>query len=318
MRIPHVLTKTLLGGAFMCLLVTGCKKEEEPTPTPVTPADQTGTTQQTQRASDQSNVDNESGQAMDEANNILMEVSTTRDVQTYCNLTIDSSQKSIGKITVTYSGNDCYNTKSRTGTIVIELPYDPNTATITRWHEQGCVAKLTFIDYKVTNLSTNKSLEFDGVHTIKNESGGGLLQLYLGQSIEHVIRANMNLTFDDGTTRTWHAAKRRIFNYSSGQLKVEIKGDTAVGPHAHVAMWGVTRLGDDFTLDVPTPITYYLLGTSCLYKPKGAIVIYGPANSLSVTYGVDSNGLTTTSCPFGYKFNWTDSQGTPHEVIQPY
>lgn len=316
MNVSNLLTKTLLGVTLTCFLITGCKKEDPtPTPTPTTPTN-TATTQQTQRASDQSNVENESNQAMDEANTVMQDVSTTREIQALCNVTIDSSQKNIGKLIINYNGLDCSGTKTRTGSIMIQLPY--NGTQITTWSTAGSTAILTFNNYKVTYIATNKSLKFNGTHSVTNVNGGGWGQLLLGTSIIHKVRADMQISFDDSTACSWKFAKVRTYHFMSGQLKATIAGDTIINSHTNVAVWGVNRLGENFTMAVPTEITYYLLGGTCIGKPKGEIVLYGDYNQLTITYGVDANGNLTSGCPFGYKYSWTDQQGAAQQYIVAY
>ncbi|MES2592249.1 MAG: hypothetical protein V4608_10215 [Bacteroidota bacterium] len=318
MTIKRPILKSFIAITFAALVITGCKKEEEPEPTPA-PVATDGTTEQSQRASDQSNSDNESNTAMDEANTAMQDVSTTRDFQA-CGMIIDSSQKAIGKITLNYNGNDCSGTRSRSGSIIIKLPYDSTTSTITRWSDPGCKAELTFVNYKVTYLANNKSLKFNGTHSITNVYGGYFLQrLLASQPIVYKVRADMQISYDDGTSRIWKAAKSRTYSQVAGVVKTTVEGDTIVNGHNDVAAWGTTRMGDSFTLDVPTPIAYYIYGSTCLYKPTGMVVLYVATKSLSITYGVDIAGtIVTGGCPYGYKLNWTDIQGTPQQYVVAY
>ena len=306
MKLASSLKKIMLGGTMIALLITGCKKEEETPITPTTtPTNTTTNTQQTQRSTDQSNVDGESSMAMDDANNILMDVSTTRGVQEICGATIDSSLKAQGQITVNYDGTTACGGKIRYGSIIIKLPYDSTTTTITRWSEAGCVAKIYFNNYKVQYVANNKWVKFLGYATAKNVNGGGIVELILGTPIVHEIRADLDVYFDDGTDGEWKIAKTRTFSYNLGKVKVEITGDTTANGYTNVAMWGVTRYDDNFTLNVSTPITYYVYGDPCLFKPKGVLNLYVLSNPITLTYGVDANGAVTTSCPYGYKCSWS-------------
>lgn len=310
-----VLAVTLTG-----LTIVGCKKEEAPVPTPTTvtqPTPDGSTAQQTQKANDQNNFDNESNRAMDEAINAMQDCSQTRDVQAVCNMTVDTSMASVGKITLTYNGNDCLNLTSRTGSIVIQLPYN---GTVTTWTTVGAKAIITFNNYKVTRLSDNKSLTFNGFHSIKNVNGGGIIQLLLGNTIVHQVRANMVITFDDGTTRTWMVAKTRTFTHALGLTTNTIAGDTTFGSYVHAAVWGTNRLGQPFTVDIPTAISYYMSGSVCLYRPMpGVVVSYTTAFTLTTTYGVDIFGnVMTSGCPYGYKFNWVDNNNVAQQVVLPY
>jgi len=321
MKTKHSIFRSIVAICFAIFIISGCKKKEEeaPAPTPVPTTD--GSTQQSQRASDQSSFENETNQAMDDANSALQGVSTTRGVQVYCNMTIDSSQKAIGKLTLNFNGLDCSGMKNRTGAIVIQLPY--NGSTVTTWSTAGATASLTFNNYTVTYVSNNKSIIFNGTHSVTNVNGGGWLTLYLGTPIVHKVRADMQLTFDDGTTRIWKAAKKRTLTYIGGVLKVTMAGDTVIGSYNNVAFWGVNRMGENFTVDVPTAFSYDMVnpGTNCTYKPlTGVIVHYGVAHVLTLTYGVDTNGNSVTpgTCPYGYKISWVDGQGATQQAVLSY
>ncbi len=322
MKTKNSILKIILAITFTGLIITGCKKEDAPAPAPVTPVTANGSTvQQTQKASDQTTFENECDRAMDDAVDAMLACSTTRDVQAICNVTVDTSLASQGKITLIYTGNDCFNLTSRTGSIVIQLPYN---GTITTWSTAGSKAILTFINYKVTRLSDNKSLTFNGFHSIKNVNGGGLIQLLLGSTIVHQVRADMVITFDDGTTRTWMVAKTRTFTNTTpglGPIKKIIAGDTTFGSFVNAAIWGTNRLGQPFTVDIPTAVVTNIAGLStCLFKPyTGVVISYTTTFTLTLTYGVDINGTVVTSgCPYFYKFSWIDSNNVPQQVVLPY
>lgn len=323
MKTKNLILKSFIAILFAGFIIAGCKKKEvtTPAPPPVTTTND-GTPEQTQRACDQSNTGNESNQVMDDANSAMGGVSTTRGVQQYCNMTIDSSQKAIGKLILNYNGPDCFNTKNRTGSIEIQLPYNSVTQHVTRWSVAGATATITFVNYKVTYLSNNKSITFNGTHSMTNVNGGGVIQLYLGTPIIHKIRANMQLTFDDSTSRTWRAAEIQTLSSvsGSGQVKATIIGDTTMGGHSNVAFWGINRMGDSFIVDNPTPFSYNVYGFPCLFKPlTGVFIYYGITHSITLTYGVDSNGnIVTAGCPTSYKFSWLDAQGATQQVVLPY
>lgn len=305
---------------FAIIIIAGCKKKEEPAPvTPPPIVSPTDSASQTTRASDQTNVENESNQAMDEANSALGQVSTTREIQA-CGYTIDSSQKLIGKITLNYDGAPC-NGKIRTGSITIQLPY--NGTTITTWSTIGAKAILTFNNYKVLYVSNNKYMTYNGTHSVTNVNGGGWVQLYLGTPIVNKVRSNMQISFNGGTAIEWNSAKLRTLTYTGGVLKVTMAGDTTIGNYDDVAMWGINPMGDHFTIDVPTDYTYDIInpGTNCIAKPlTGVIKYYGVTHVITLTYGVDVNGYTVLPgvCPYGFSFSWTDAQTITHQVVLPY
>ena len=324
METKSSLTKIVYAIVFTGLAITGCKKADSPAPISSVPAASVQpytSAQQTQRANDQSNVENQCNAAMDDADNAMQNCARTRHSSaiTVCNLSIDTSLASQGKITLNYNGNDCSNLTSRTGSIVIQLPYNNNT--VTTWTTAGAVAKLTFNNYKVTRLSDNKSITYNGFHSIKNVNGGGALQLLSGATILHQIRANMVITFDNGTTCTWQIAKTRTFTNAAGLITATVAGDSTFSTYVHAAVWGTNRLGQPFTVDMPTAVSYYTLGSVsiCLYRPfTGVVIDYVPSNTLTITYGVDFLGNPATGCPFGYKFAWMDANNVQQHIVLPY
>ncbi len=310
-------------------LVSGCKKKADPipdpTPTPfVSPTDSTS---QTTRASDQSNVENESNQAMDEANSALLQVSTTRGVQTTCGYTIDSLQKATGKLTLNYDGTLC-NGKIRTGSITVQLPW--NGTNITTWATQGSVASLTFTDYKVVYPNNNNaSIKFNGIHAVKNQSGGGWIQLYLGQAIIHKVRSHMQISFNGGTAIEWNSAKLRTltFNNSTNVLHAAVAADSINVNNAneHILMWGINNMGDHFVITLNVDFSYDIWNpiTNCIGKPlTGLIEYHGITYTITLTYGVDIGGVAVppgTACPYGYSIAWTNTQsGACFSVTIPY
>src|ERR1035437_1800218 len=129
MKTKSSIFKIIFAITFTGYLLTGCKKNETPAPNNTSTTTYTSA-QQTQRASDQSSVENECNNAMDDANNAMQNCARTSSSQAICNLTVDTSLAYQGKITLIYNGNDCANLTSRTGSIVIQLPYN---GTVTTW-----------------------------------------------------------------------------------------------------------------------------------------------------------------------------------------
>ena len=315
--IKHLVDAVLVA-AIMGLIFTGCKKSSNSTVSPIddSPA-------QALSASDQSRVEEESNQSMDDVNSAMEGVSTTRSAQAFsfascANISVDTSQAATGLIVLNYNGNNCANTKLRSGSISIQLPYI--NGSVVRWHVQGASITLTFNNYKVTRLSDNKSLTLNGTHTITNVSGGVIATITSGTPRVHKIRANMQLTFDDGTNRTWQAARTRTFTIANNIISEQIVGDTTVSNYNNVAMWGTNRAGTNFYISIPTPVVENILGGTCLYKPLSGVRVHnGIAHPITVTYGVDTNGNAVTSgCPYGWKANWTNGQGVAKQVIVSY
>lgn len=309
--------KFILVVATIGLTFTACKKNEE-----VNPANPDDTAQQALSASDQTRMETESNNSMDEVSSIVDGISNVKSMQTLgCNVTVDSSNAATGLIVLTFNGTSCDGLRNRTGVINIQLPYNSNTQTVTKWHEAGCTLTLTYVNFVVTRLSDNKSLTINGTHSVTNVNGGRLAEITSGSPIVHKVRANMQLTFDDGTTRTWGAARTRTFTLTNNILSTSVVGDTAVSGYSDVAEWGTNRAGESFVCSITTPVVVNLAGSTCLHKPlSGVRVHHRLTHEITVTFGVDANGnaVTNGDCPYGFKANWVNAHGVAKQVIKPY
>ncbi len=317
MKNQKLIFRSFVAIIFAFSVITGCKKKDDV----VAPVAVDDAALQTESANDQSNVENESNLAMDDANTALQGVSATRDMESFnfCNITIDSSQMATGLIVLTYTGNNCDNTRLRSGSISIQLPYI--NGAVKRWKVLGAEVTLTFNNYKVTRLSDNKSLTLNGTHSVTNVNGGLIPDLLtVATPIVHKIRANMVLTFDDQTNRTWGAARIRTFSIANNIISCAVTGDTAINSYTNVAMWGTNRHGDSFSISIPTAVVFNVYGGTCLHKPlSGVRVLNKLTHEITVTYGVDVNGAAVTSgCPYGWKANWINGQGVAKQIVRSY
>ncbi len=313
---------------FAILIIVGCKKKDDPAPAPTPPiVSPTDSASQVTRATDQTNVENESNQAMDDVNTSLGEVSTTRGVQQiYCAFTIDSTYKLQGKLILNYNGAFCAG-KIRTGSITVQLPY--NGTTITTWSTAGATASLTFTNYKVLYPNGNY-VTLNGTHKVKNVNGGGYFELaILHIPIIHRVRSQMQISFNGGTAIAWNSAKLRTLTYTgtypNGVATIKMAGDTVIAGYNNVAMWGTNAMGDNFTIDVPVDYTYDVVNqtTNCIYRPlTGEIKYYGIAFVITLTYGVDASGNSVpvgTGCPYGYQLHWfNNTTSATYTVVIPY
>lgn len=327
MKTKNFLMKSVIAVALAAFIITGCKKKDndevEPDTTPTT----TETTTNTNNADDQSRVDQQSNESIDDINKVLNDNANTRS-ELPCNVTIDSAALvQTGLIKLTYHGASCDKLTNRSGVISVQLPIDANGKLI-RWSAKGAKLIVTYSNYKVTRVSDNKSVTFNGKVTLTNVNGGGVFVLLSGTPVIHQLRGGMTITFDDGTTREWAVARTRSYTLDlTMTLSVTEEGDTLIAGKK-VAYWGKNRAGDQFWLSIDKPvITNVFGGLPCrFYKPyQGVVVIAstvaGASQSLTITYGVDINGTPITGaldCPYGYKLNWTDAAGTAQQLIIKY
>ncbi len=322
MKNRKIIFRTVLAILFAGFVITGCKKKSDPVE--VTPIDDAA--QQTQSAADQAKVENESDQAMDDCNSALQGVSTTRGMEALpCGATINAIDSATGKIILNYDGTTICNGKIRSGSITIQLPH--NGTQVTGWHTALAKVTFTFNDYKVTRQVDQKSITFNGTHTIINQSGGVVSDLKSvsdpSMQVIHKIKANMSLKFDDNTNSvSWGTQRMKVYNSPTmGVIQVSEVGDSSITTFPQInylSMWGTNRAGESFKITTPAPIVYYVYG-QCLYKPlSGKRVHLGVAHEITVTYGVDANGNAMTGCPTDWKANWTNAQGVAKLIIVPY
>ncbi|HSZ25582.1 MAG TPA: hypothetical protein VK766_07695 [Cytophagaceae bacterium] len=296
------------------LLVYSCAKKTDTT----TPDD---TSQQTTSASDQTNVTNESDQAVNDANTVLSGSSTNGRTDgngpSLTGATIDSTVAgnwANGKYVITYNGNDITGTRSRSGVITLQLTNGP-------WSKPGCVLTITFTNYKVTKNATGKSITFNGTKTVTNVTSGSgykYWSLPVDSSINHKVRGSFAITFDDGTVRNWEIARhRKVTRTGTYAFDLTLSGDTSINNVANTDVWGVNRAGENFQGAITTPIVF---STACLFEPiSGVYTLNGLTRNLTVTFGVNSDGtISTASCPYGFKFDWTNLSNAAKEVVIAY
>ncbi|MDB5272867.1 MAG: hypothetical protein JWO58_1234 [Chitinophagaceae bacterium] len=311
--------KSLIKISMLCvcaaLVFTACKKKTDD----ATPAD---TSQQT-NGGDDTRAQNESDAAVNDAETAMSSTnSTMRTDGTIITIssigaTVDTSNAnaSTKTLVITYDGTTNIGGRKRTGSISVALSGQ------THWKTAGAVLTLTFNNYKATRVSDGKSLTINGSKTITNTTGGLVATMLVGDSlVRTVASSNMSLTFDDGTVRQWNVSRTRsITRQSSTGYTVTTIGTATQGSHTNVAAWGTTRLNSPFYSIINTPIVWNT--AKCLYAPvSGTRTIAGIDRQLTITYGVDDTGTAVTSntCPYGVRLDWTTVSGDPRTAVVIY
>jgi hypothetical protein len=215
-------------------------------------------------------------------------------------------------------GLNCNGTRNRTGTMIIQLPYDANTNTVTPWSTAGCQLSITMNNVEITNVSSGKSITINSTRTITNVNGGLIdnTPTFATPILHHATGTTM-VTFDNGTTRSWNFDRNRLIERTNNVTTISITGNASQGGFSNVSVWGVNRAGNTFFVSVDSPI---VLSSDCNYNAmSGVRVHHGVVRELTVTFGVDQQGNAQTSgCPYGYKLNWTSANGQVHQVVRSY
>jgi hypothetical protein len=227
--------------------------------------------------------------------------------------------------TIDYSNSTTCGSRVLSGTVAVELQ-----AGHTKFSEQGAVLKFTFTNYKVLYTSTNQSLTYNGTAYVTNTSGGKLLDLFTlttGTTVEHKIRANLNVLFDStgngsaNVTRTWHVFRKKVFESTGAGtgISLTLTGDTSSkdssyinGTYNKISEYGLNREGKKFINDVTQDFVWENCGTTVSgpYKLKRGSVTHTAylGNFIPVIYPDAYATFTATAGAFG-------SAGTPSGVI---
>ncbi|HLX66643.1 MAG TPA: hypothetical protein VKR41_06595 [Puia sp.] len=222
------------------------------------------------------------------------------------------------QITITYNGTNCALNRTRKGSVTITWPLGQ------LWSTAGAVVTVNFNSLAITRLLDNKTITLNGTHTYTNVSGGSLIDLPnapTGTTITHTITSsNMQITFDNGTQRTWSVDRQRVFTYSGGYV-ITTSGLYTSGSTPGISEWGTDRFGNAFTVDIVQP---RVISQACSWQmTAGEVALTNTAGVTTVTYGLNASG-TATTCPVGdgtyyFELSWTAaSNGKKYTFILPY
>jgi len=232
-----------------------------------------------------------------------------------CDATVTTdTADGLRQIIITYNGTNCWGNRTRTGVVVISIPVG------VRWRDTGAVVTVSIQNLKITRLRDNKTITLNGTYTYTNVTGGLLKDLATLGTITHTVSADgVTIQFADSATRTWSVAKQRVFTYNDGVV-ITTTGTHSDGTNNDVAIWGTNRYGNSFETLITQPM---VIEQSCDYRlTSGQTETIRPALTLTITYGLDSNG-DPTGCPgngyYYFKAVWViKSSGKTYTYIAPY
>jgi hypothetical protein len=242
-----------------------------------------------------------------------------------CGVTIDSSQIANKILFYNFDGvTPCFSpSRTRGGQIKVEL------ISGNAWKDAGAVLKLTYINFKVTKLSNNKSITFNGVKTLKNVNGiNWFTFLFSTSTFKFQERAlNVQVTFSDGTQATWNSARVTTWDYIQanvtpgipyGYVKFTSNGDTTLNNLSNTDSWGMNRFNQPFHTVYQAP---WVSNTYCgVWRPvSGGLTHQVGVNNLTLELGVDQNGSPSNlNCAYGYKVSWTPNGGSTQSLVLSY
>ena len=242
-----------------------------------------------------------------------------------CGVTIDSSQIANKILFYNFDGSTpCFSpSRTRGGQIKVEL-INGNS-----WKDVGAVLKLTYINFKIIKLSNNKSIQFNGVKTLKNVNGiNWFTFLTSASNFKFQSRAlNINVTFENGDQAIWNSARITTWDYIAanvtpgipyGYVKFTSNGDTIRNGISNIDSWGTNRNGQIFQTYYQSP---WVSNSYCgFWRPvSGNLSHQVGIYNLGLQLGVNQNGdPSTLTCAYGYKVSWTPLGGTLQTLINSY
>lgn len=303
----------LLSGA---VFLSSCKKKKEEEEQ-LKQDEATLQTENESQSKDQSQVQTETKNAFDDANSAFSGTSAGKSTNaiSICGATVDTASIASKIIFINYDSTTTCTGYKKSGKIKVQL------ISGTSWRNAGATVQLTYLDYKVTKIATNKSIVINGVQNVtKQNTIDWITFLTSGTgSVSYKTRANnMSITFDDGSTRTWSAAHTSSYSVASGVVTASHSGDTTITGISSVSHWGTNRFGKTFTTAISSSIVSN--NTCGWWKPISGVVSHlVNSKSFTTTFGVASDGVPVSSgCAFGFKVDWTGVDGTAKQAIVSY
>jgi hypothetical protein len=297
---------------FLATIFTGCKKE-------TSPADDNNATEVSVQSDDQARfsteieaVANDADLALESSSNFAGRMNGVQTIICDATLVFDTVSNP-RTITITYSGVNCWGSRTRTGVVVLSM------AQGVHWKNAGATLTVNYQNLKITRVIDNKSITINGTQTFTNVSGGLLFNLPTLGTITHTITSsNMSVTFDDNTQRTWQVAKQRVFTYNNGVV-ITSSGTHTDGNNTNIAEWGLNRFGHAFASSTVQPL---VIRQDCDFRlVSGEVKHTTPLVTATATFGLDASG-SPTSCPgsghYYFKVVWTGTNGNSATVILPY
>ncbi len=310
MKTNSIIKTGILSSIALLVVFTSCRKREQ--------AEEDDTPTISAQSNDAQTNDANTDDAYTDADNSMSNSRTlagtsTSSTTTYfwpCDATADTSQIQQGIVTLTFNGSGC-NGKNRTGQIKYQVVNYTNGV---RWKDANAQLNVDFINYKVTR--NGKNMTINGTHNIINVSGGLVTELSGDKPsiVRTVSSNNMYVVFDDNTTRQWSIAKRRTWDYNSGNLKFSVTANAA----NNISAWGTNRKGNEFSTKIIYPVV--LLKNCGWNKPVSGTIEHSVSErKVTVTLGTDASGnVSPDSCPNHFKAEWTGRRGKQRTYIGTY
>ncbi|MBO9699270.1 MAG: hypothetical protein J7604_03620 [Sporocytophaga sp.] len=216
--------------------------------------------------------------------------------------------------TINFSGITCDSRRQREGSMIINYPSG------SKFNLPGGAIQITYVNYKITLLNTNKSFTINGTKKITNLTGGLVKNLQpTSPPIRHMVAGNITITYNDETQRTVNLSKIRTLNsLNAGNWQVALTGNGSYNGNDSISEYGVNTKGQNYYVKILSPIVLNTCGSFC--KPISGVKFHKAISSgVTTLYGLDKDGNVKNDCSSrAYKMTWVNKDGIAKELIKKY
>lgn len=315
---------------FYAALFSSCKKKEKTNneqPASTTTGS-SSTTENGQYAIENEKILVEADGSVSDINSVISNYSslngkfsqTSNLLAAVCGVTVDTNGLYMGKIRMDYDGTTVCSGRKKYGSIELEIL---NYGFGVKWKSVGAILKVDYLNFKTVNAVTNYSVAFIGTTYLTNQSGGTWFDLiFLGQpNLIHNYAANALLVqLNSAKTFTMNVNRQTTYTYTSNIITSSNAGTGTFGSYSNLESYGAVGGGDSIFCSVTNPVVW---NTTCgAWSPVSGNVdvkVKSKSYNLNAVFGVDAMGTpvvpTPSTCPYGYKINWTIGSTTSSVVV---
>jgi len=297
MKLSNFIRVSFLMLAVIGLAFSGCKKDKNSDTS-------TDYASLQQLSNDEESVASTMDESMNDVNNFLSGGNLKSTDKVPCGAIVDSTEVVNDTITIylTYNGKNCSGTRFRTGQVEIVKKVG------TRWDQAGATVMIKHINFTITKIVKQKTITLNGVKVHQNVSGGVIRQLGHGtDAIVYRTWGYVDVTFDDGTSKTWNLARQKTCTGTfPDNLVLTTDGFGTSGEFSNLVTWGINRKGENFYTRIIQPVVHREV---CDWDPVSGVkkhAIPADSKSATLTFGYDSNDqpVTGDACPTKFKLDW--------------
>jgi hypothetical protein len=221
--------------------------------------------------------------------------------------------------TLVYNGFNTGHNFTRNGTVIIEKLKGVH------WNSMGATVTFNYVNLAITKVSSGKKFTFYGSRQFENVTGGRIIDLGASggpTSVERQITGQMQITFDDGTTRLWTISKTRTWTGTfPGSLTVtDGSAGASAGGYSDLIEYGTNRNGEAFYTQITTPVIY---SENCGYGwiPIWGVLVHSIPSvpkSAIITFGYNSSNTLVSmgTCADFYRLDWNVKSKTGTLYVQ--